>query len=161
MKSFYIKERIFTIRSKFDVTNEEGETQYIVEADKFNIGKNISIYNKDGIKVIYFREKIRFGTHKYIAYNSNMDEIAEIKKEFICPEYKISGTIGNISMRANDSFARHYDIEYGDILIGKIGKDLTFLRDEYYLEVFDEIFTEFLVGLLVMIDMIKYNNKDN
>ena len=90
-----------------------------------------------------------------------MEEIAEIKKEFMYPEYKVTGRVGNITMRANDLLGRHYDVEYGNVQIAKIGKNISFLRDEYYLEVIDESFTEFLVGLLVIIDMVKYNNKNN
>lgn len=36
MRSFYIKQRIFAIGSKFDVLNENEEAEYIVEADKFD-----------------------------------------------------------------------------------------------------------------------------
>lgn len=161
MRNFYINQRIFAIGSKFDVLNEEGYAEYIVEADKFDIGKNISIYNENGKRVLYFKQKLRIGTHKYIAYNSNMEEIAEIKKEFMYPEYKITGRIGNMVMKAKDLLGRHYDIEYGNVKIGEIGKKISFLRDEYYLDVLDENFTEFLVGLLVIIDMVKYNNKNN
>lgn len=160
MRNFYIKQRVFAIGSKFDVLNENEEAEYIVEADKFDLGKNISIYDRTGRKVLYFRQQLRIGAHKYIAYNSNMEEIAEIKKEFMYPEYKITGRVGNIIMRANDFLGRHYDVEFGNIQIGKIGKQISFFRDEYYLEVLDENFTEFLVGLLVIIDMVKYNNKN-
>lgn len=161
MRSFHIKQRILALGSKFDVLNENEETEYIVEADKFDLGKNISIYDRSGRKVLYFRQQLRIGAHKYIAYNSNMEEIAEIKKEFMYPEYKITGRVGNMIMRANDLLGRHYDVEFGNVQIAKIGKNISFLRDEYYLEVLDENFTEFLVGLLVIIDMIKYNDKNN
>ena len=161
MRSLYIKQRVFAFGSKFDVLNENGEVEYIVEADRFDLGKNINIYNVNGRKILYFRQQLRIGAHRYIAYNSNMDEIAEIKKEFMYPEYNITGKIGNIKMKANDLLGRHYDVEYGNVQIAKIGKRISFLRDEYYLEILDENFTDFLVGLLVIIDMVKYNDKNN
>lgn len=161
MKRYYIKERLFAIGSKFDVLNESGETKFLVESDKFEIGKNISIYTPaKEKKLLYMRQQIRLGAHKYIAYDGNMREIATIKKEFLVPEYNITGDIGTMRMESKGLLGRHYSILKDGIEIGKIDKEFTLGRDKYSLEVQDEYYTNFLIGLLVMVDMIRFH-EDN
>ncbi|MDZ4965109.1 hypothetical protein GNF24_14095, partial [Clostridium perfringens] len=100
MRRFYVKERLFAIGAKFDVLDEYNNTAFIAEADKFDIGKNISIYDTNNRKVLYMRQQLRLGAHKYIAYDENMREIATIKKEFMVPEYNITGSVGVMAMES-------------------------------------------------------------
>lgn len=160
MRKFSINQRIFAIGSKFDVINERGKEEYIVEADKFDIGKNIYIYDLNNRRVLYLKQQIRIGAHKYIAYDSNMMEIAEIRKEFMFPEYNITGQVGNIRMKAIDLLGRHYIIEKDNIEIGRIDKEISIFTDSYSLEVYDEDYTVFLIGLLIIIDMVRYQDKN-
>lgn len=162
MKKFTVKQKVFALGSKFDIINENNEKEYYVKADLFDIGKNISVFNNDGIKILYMRQVIRIGAHRYIIYDKNNIEIGEVKKELLVPSYNIEGTFGQLEMKATDFLGRHYIVYKDDVCIGQIGKKITFIRDEYYLEVNDSIYTELLVGLLIMIDMIKFNgNKNN
>lgn len=158
MRRFYVKERLFAIGAKFDVLDEYNNTAFIAEADKFDIGKNISIYDTNNRKVLYMRQQLRLGAHKYIAYDENMREIATIKKEFMVPEYNITGSVGVMTMESKSMLGRHYIIRKDGVEIGKIDKELTFGRDRYSLEVLDESYTNFFVGLLVMIDMVRFHS---
>lgn len=160
MKRFYVKERLFAIGAKFDIYDENNNKILIAEADKFDIGKNISLYDMSNRKVLYMQQQIRLGAHKYIAYDESMKEIATIKKEFMIPEYYITGTVGVMNMESSSILGRSYEIKRNGIIIGRISKELTLGRDSYFLEVIDESYTTFFIGLLVMIDMIKFN-KDN
>jgi uncharacterized protein YxjI len=158
MRRFYVKERLFAIGAKFDVLDEYNNTAFIAEADKFDIGKNISIYDTNNRKVLYMRQQLRLGAHKYIAYDENMREIATIKKEFMVPEYNITGSVGVMAMESKSMLGRHYIIRKDGVEIGKIDKELTFGRDRYSLEVLDESYNNFFVGLLVMIDMVRFHS---
>lgn len=51
MRKFYVKEILFAIGAKFDVYDENDNTVFIAEADKFDIGKNISLYDLNNRKV--------------------------------------------------------------------------------------------------------------
>ncbi|NMB08105.1 MAG: hypothetical protein GX981_06960, partial [Tissierellia bacterium] len=61
MRKFYINQRIFSIGSKFDVLNEYGKEEYIVEADKFDLGKNIYVYDLNNRRLLYLKQKLRIG----------------------------------------------------------------------------------------------------
>ncbi|MCF0147426.1 MAG: LURP-one-related family protein [Clostridium sp.] len=160
MRKFYIKERLFAIGAKFDVYDEQGNNVFISEADKFDIGKNINIYDSNNRKVLYMRQQIRLGSHKYIAYDKNMREIATIKKEFMTPEYNITGSVGVMSMIGSSILGRNYEIKKDGITLGRISKEFTFGRDRYFLEVIDENYTLFFIGLLIMVDMIRFHNNN-
>ena len=160
MRKFYINQRIFSIGSKFDVLNEYGKEEYIVEADKFDLGKNIYVYDLNNRRLLYLKQKLRIGAYRYICFDSNMMEIAEIRKEFMFPEYNITGKMGNIKMKARDILGRHYIVEKDNREIGRIDKELTILRDSYSLEVIDEEYTVFLIGLLIIIDMVRYHENN-
>ncbi len=160
MKRFYVKERLFAIGAKFDIYDENDNKIFIAEGDRFDIGKNISLYDLNNRKLLYMRQQIRLGTHKYIAYDENMKEIATIKKEFMIPEYNITGTVGIMNMDSSSILGRNYEIKKNGIIIGKINKELTLGRDRYFLEVIDESYTTFFIGLLVMIDMVKFHKNN-
>ncbi|MGN0027986.1 MAG: LURP-one-related/scramblase family protein [Clostridium sp.] len=160
MRKFYIKERLFALGAKFDVYDEQGNNIFISEADKFDIGKNISIYDSNNRKVLYMRQQVRIGSHKYIAYDEDMREIATIKKELMVPEYNITGSVGIMNMSSSSILGRNYEIEKDGITLGTISKEFSFGRDRYFLEVIDENYTVFFVGLLIMIDMIKFHNNN-
>lgn len=160
MRRFYVKERLLAFGAKFDVLDEYDNIIFIAEGDKFDIGKNITIYDKNNEKVLYMRQQIRIGTHKYVAYDENMIEIATIKKEFIIPQYNITGEVGDIILEGIGILGRHYLIKKDGNTIGKIDKEFTLGRDRYYLEVLDEKYTKFFIGLLIMIDMVSFHKNN-
>ncbi|MDV4152582.1 LURP-one-related family protein [Clostridium sp. AL.422] len=160
MRKFYIKERLLSLGAKFDVYDENNIKVFVAEADKFDIGKNISIYDSTNRKILYMSQQIRLGAHKYIAYDKDMREIATIKKEFMVPEYNITGSVGVMVMESSSILGRNYEIKKAGVTIGKIDKEFTFGRDRYFLEVVDERYTEFFIGLLIMVDMVRFHNNN-
>ncbi len=162
MKRFYIKERLFAMGAKFDVYDENDNEVYLVEADKFDIGKNISVYspNKD-IKYVYLEQKIRIGAHKYEIYDARGNSIGMFEKEFMVPNYKTSGEIGDIELLGSGILGRSYDILRNGISIGNFSKELTFGRDRYILEISDESINEILIGFVIVVDMVRFHNKGN
>jgi len=160
MRKFYIKERLLAIGAKFNVYDEDGNNIFISEADKFDIGKNINIYDSNKRKVLYMRQQVRLGSHKYIAYDENMREIATIKKEFMIPEYNITGSVGIMNMSSSSILGRNYEIKKDGITLGRINKEFTLGRDSYFLEVINEEYTLFFIGLLIMIDMVRFHNNN-
>ena len=103
-KNYFIKERLLAFGAKFDVYDENRNEAFLVEADKFDIGKNINIYTPDkSRKLMYFRQQLRIGAHKYKVYDSNGMEIAAIEKEFMVPKYNISGVLGRFVMSCDSA----------------------------------------------------------
>ncbi|MGL5244132.1 MAG: LURP-one-related/scramblase family protein, partial [Sarcina sp.] len=100
--SYYVKERMLAFGAKFDVYNDNDKIVFYVEADKFDIGKNISIYKSEGgRKLLYMKQQIRIGAHKYEVFDENNMHVSTIQKELMTPIYNISGQYGYIVMESN------------------------------------------------------------
>ena len=143
-----------------DVYDENRNEAFIVEAEKYDIGKKINIYTPDKTsKLMYFRQQLRIGAHNYKVYDSNGMEIATLEKEFMVPRYNISGSLGRFVMSCDSAIlGRNYTVEKDGFKIGEINKEWTFGRDRYTLKVIDEDYTVFLVGLLIMVDMVRFHS---
>ncbi|MGL5867878.1 hypothetical protein [Clostridium chrysemydis] len=61
-------------------------------------------------------------------------------------------------IKPDNILGRKYNIILNDNIIGRIQKELTFGCDRYNLKVVDENYTNFLIGVLVMIDIVKFND---
>ncbi|WP_194191499.1 LURP-one-related/scramblase family protein [Clostridium chrysemydis] len=157
MKNYYINEKLFAIGSKFNVLEDGDIPAFVVESDKFDLGKNISIYNLSGEKLLYFKQKIPSLKASYRVLD-NKKELAFIKKNFIGNTYKVTGALGEMLIKPDNILGRKYNIILNDNIIGRIEKELTFGRDRYTLSVIDENYTNFLIGVLVMVDMVKFSN---
>ena len=83
-----------------------------------------------------------------------------IDKSIMVPEYNISGIYGDMVMESASVLGRHYEIKIAGTVVGRINKEFTFGRDRYFLEVLDETYTTFFIGLLIMIDMVRFHKNN-
>lgn len=160
-KNYIVKERLLALGAKFNVFDELGREVYFIEADKFDIGKNIYIYtsNKNEM-VLYLEQKFRIGAHKYIVYDENKTKVALIDKKFMIPEYNVSGIYGNVIMKSQSILGMDYIITKNDITLGMIYKEWNLIgKDRYKVEVINEEFTVLLIGLSIIVDMVKFHRK--
>ncbi len=162
MKKYYIKERLMAIGSKFDVYDERNREVYLVEADKFDIGKNISIYTEDkSKKLLYLEQKIRFGAHKYEVFNEEGTSIGIVEKEFMSPSYKFTGNAWALKMEGKSILGRSYKITKDGSIVSSIEKEFAFGRDRYCVEAFEEGYDEILIGLTIIVDMVRFHSDGN
>lgn len=156
---FYVKEKLLAIGAKFIVYNNLDQAQYIVEADKFDIGKNISLYTIDkSRKLLYLKQKIRLGSHKYVMYSETGSELATIEKVPLSPNYNLDSIYGAMELNG-DFLRRHFKLISNGKTIGSIDKELSF-RDAYYIDVIREDLELFIIGLGIMIDMVSFHKNN-
>lgn len=161
MKKLLVRERVFAIGAKFDITDEYGSEKFLVEADKFDIGKNIHVYSPNKEKEYYYLEQvIRIGAHKYRVVDETKKEIGVVEKAFMSPEYKLNSEIGSFTMIGKNLWGRSYEINRNGQLIGKFTKPITFITDYYEIEIYDEEMMPLIVGLVILIDMVKFHNNN-
>ena len=49
----YIKQKVFSIKDKFTIKDEEGNDKYFVEAKILSLGKKFHVYNMEKEEVAY------------------------------------------------------------------------------------------------------------
>ena len=158
MRKLVVRERLIAIGAKFDVKDENGEVIFFIEADKFDIGKNIHVYSNENKDIKYFNldQVIRIGSHKYRCLDGDGRELGLIEKELWIPNYEMKGELGNFRIEGANMWGRAYEIKKDDILIGRFEKEFNF-RDYYHLEVYDEEYIALIVSFTILIDMVRFH----
>lgn len=88
----YIKQKVFSLKDKFTVTDENGNTVYTVEGEFFSLGKKLHVYDVNGNEVLFLQQKVWTLLPKFYAYSGN-NMLFEIRQlfSFLKPKYEILG----------------------------------------------------------------------
>lgn len=150
----YIKQKVFTIKDKFTVKNEEGNDKYFVEGKLFSLGKKFYIYNMEKEEVAYIEQKLMNLMPKFFVYVKG-EKIAEIHKKFsfLKPKYEI---VGKNWVTNGDLWAHEYnitDIDSGN-QIASMHKEWMTWGDSYMLDIVDEKHEISIMALILAIDAV-------
>ena len=83
----YIKQKVFSIKDKFTIKDEEGNDKYFVEGKILSLGKKFHVYNMEKEEVAYIEQKLMNLLPKFFVYVGG-EKIAEIHKKFSFLIYK-------------------------------------------------------------------------
>lgn len=123
----YIKQKVFSLTSKFTVKDEDGNDRYFVEGEFFSLRGRLHIMDAQG------------------------EEIAEIVKDFsfFRPKYSLENT----SLRVEGDFWAHeYSLYDGDRNIMNIHKEWFTWGDSYELDILDPDYELISLGIVLAID---------
>lgn len=150
----YIKQKVFTIKDKFTVKNEEGNDKYFVEGKLFSLGKKFYIYNMEKEEVAYIEQKLMNLMPKFFVYVKG-EKIAEIHKKFsfLKPKYEI---VGKNWVTNGDLWAHEYNITDMDSgnQIASMHKEWMTWGDSYMLDIVDEKHEISIMALMLAIDAV-------
>ena len=76
----YIKQKVFSIKDKFTIKDEEGNDKYFVEGKILSLGKKFHVYNMEKEEVAYIEQKLMNLLPKFFVYVKG-EKIAEIHKK--------------------------------------------------------------------------------
>ena len=155
----YIKQKVFSIRDKFTVEDEDGNDRYFVKGEFISLRGNLHIFNsvKEEIGEIY--SKLISLTPHYIL-ELDGEKAAEIVKEITLfkPNFKIKGT--DIRIKGN-IFDHDYDLYDGKEKIMEIRKKWVSIGDSYVLNILDEKYELLALGIALAIDMAIAEEEEN
>ena len=123
----YIKQKVFSLTSKFAVKDESGNDRYFVEGEFFSLRGRLHIMNARG------------------------EEIAEIVKDFsfFRPKYSLENTSLSVE---GDFWAHEYSLYDGDRNIMNIHKEWFTWGDSYELDILDPDYELISLGIVLAID---------
>lgn len=154
----YIKQKVFSLNSRFTVKDEDGRDKYFVEGDFFSMRGRLHILDASGEEIgqIYSR-LLTFLPHFILELHG--EEVAEIVKEFtlFSHQYRLENT----SMRVEgDFFAHEYSLYDGDKNVMNISKEWFTWGDSYELDILDPSYELLSLGIVLAIDtaMARANN---
>jgi len=149
LATYYINQQ-FSLNDRFTIKDAEQEDVFTAEGEFFSLGKNITLGTMSGEELLLIKEKVWTLLSQYEFYIAD-ELICEMKQEFSFFNKKY--TIVNSSWRIEgDIWAHNYEIKDGNQTIATINKEFFSWMDAYEIEVFEEDYTELVLGIVIAID---------
>ena len=129
----YLKQKIFSWRTRFTITDEFDEVHYHVQGEIISIGRNLHIMDHNMVEVAEVREKLISIIDRYrIIIQGNDFGVVKHKISFLKPKYEFTGLGWEIK---GSVLQRDYTIKKGEQLIASMHKKLMSWGDSYEIAV--------------------------
>ncbi len=149
MSKYYINQK-FSFRDRFVIKDEEMNDAFVAEGEFLTLGKRIMLRTMTGEDLLFIKQRLWRVLSQYEFYVGD-DLVCEMKQEFaffkkhytiVSPDWTITG----------DIWALDFDISDGSQIIARINKKFLSFMDAYEIEIFDEEYTELILGIVIAID---------
>ncbi|MCR5230381.1 MAG: LURP-one-related family protein [Solobacterium sp.] len=152
MKRLYVKQKAFTMRSQFTVTDENGNLRYTAEGEFWTFGHKLHVYDRYHVKTGFIKQVVWSWKSRYDVY---VDDIymAQIVREFTWfkPYYTIHGPGWQLT---GNVLAHEFEVtENGSVLLNVHKKWMTW-GDTYEIEINDVIDERLAVAMVLAIDCV-------
>lgn len=150
-----IKNKFVSMGGSSKVTDEAGNTVYIVKGKIFSIRKKKKICDASG-KVLYrVRNKYwNFLMHSAFVCDASGEKICKVKQKFsLKANFIIEGYKDEISIEGN-ILGFNFTIYRNGQAIGSIQRPIISITDTFLLESYDDADAPFLVSFIIAIDNI-------
>lgn len=148
----YVKEKVFSWRDRFTVTDEEGNDRYIIEGEIFSLGKKLHIYDMFDRELALIKQKVPSLMPNFQVFCEG-ELIAEIKKKFmlIFSKYTVDGPGWEIT---GDFIEHDYEIKKEGRRIASIHKKWMSWGDTYEVDVDDPRNEILTLAVVLAIDCV-------
>jgi uncharacterized protein YxjI len=156
---FYIKQKVFTLKDKFKITDEAQNPIYEVK------GKFMSITNK--LELLDINENVLYRSNrkvlallaKYFIYNQSGEEVATINRKFsLRPKFDLS-ILGREMELEGSLFAHSFNIIDHGQSVASIHKKIISWGDAYEIEVYDKENIELFLFVIIILDQVIHEKK--
>lgn len=148
----YIKQKVFSIKDKFSISDENGNAVFYCEGKVFSIGKKLRIFDKNNVEVAYIREKVWCWLPRYYIEKNGV-VMATVKKlfTFVKPKYECK----ELGWQIEGNFLEHlYSIKKDSETIASISKKWFAWGDTYEIDVPDDSNVINALCLVIIIDAV-------
>jgi len=160
MIKLYIRQKVFSIGDKYNITNELNQPVFRVESEIFTFGAKIHLYDAAGTELYFIQQKLFKFLPEYHIYNGDM-LCAIVKKEFsfFTPKLNITSQFGDFTFEGNP-FAMDFTILQDGIPIGELHKKWFTWGDSYELIIHDDNLAPFFCAIAIAIDNCLHNENN-
>lgn len=158
--NLYIKQRIFSLKDKYNVYYESGEPVYSVEGELFSWGAKIHLYDLNGSELYYIKQKVLTFLPEYEIYTGD-SFCARVKKElsFFTPRLNVQSSYGDFEI-VGSFMEMDFDIQRDGQIFGQIHKQWLSWGDTYCLTVEKPADAAFFTSLVIAIDNCLHNDSN-
>ncbi|MFC4025552.1 LURP-one-related/scramblase family protein [Oceanobacillus longus] len=153
MKQLYIKQKVFSLSSKFTVKDQQEKDVYFVEGSFMQVPKTFSIRNNASDEVARITKKVFSFLPKFLV-EVNGQEVLTIKKEFSF--FKARYTIDSAGIEVHGNWwDMNFEVYQHGEVVGKVSKEWFTWGDSYKLQVLNEEMETLVIALVVAVDCVK------
>lgn len=155
---FLMKQKYFSMRDRYTITDESGRGWYQVEGKFFSIGKKLHMYDMSGREIFYIKQRLFrwFPTFDFMAGDQR---VARVRGKFSIftkrlalmtdqGDYKIRGSV----------LSWDFDISRDDKHAAHISKHVLKIADTYTLDVAPGESNELMVATALVMDTIYHRH---
>ena len=154
MKQYYLKQKVFAIRDRYKVYDEEQQLAYYCEGKMFSFVRRMDFFKAPEKTHLYTikRQFISF-LPKYRLFTLEGSQVALIKKRwsFMRHKFDISSELGELKMEGN-MWGHDFKVMLDETILLEVHKKWLSWGDTYQITIVDESKTELLIALVLMID---------
>ena len=152
MHTLYMKQKVFSLRGRFSIQDQQEQDVYLVEGSFMQIPKTFSISSVDGEEVAVITKKVFSLLPKFFVEVDG--ETLTIEKSFTF--FKDRYTIDAADLEIDgDWWDMDFQIKRHGEVVGSVEKKWFTFGDSYEIQVFSPDVEKVLIALVVAIDCVK------
>ncbi len=158
---YYVKQKVFSLKDQFYVMDQSGKEVYGVKGKFMSLSNKMELLNMNGSQVLNTQKKVLTFLPKYFVYDPHGELLAEIKRRIgLRPKFTIM--LGDKELNVEGSlFAHSFGIFEDGNEIASISKKVISWGDSYEIEIHDESKTELYLFIVIILDQILHENKND
>lgn len=159
---FFIRNKLMSFGGSSEVLDENEQLVYKVKGKVFSISRKKFLYDMEGnLKYIIRNKVFKFFLPSVLIYDSQKKKIARLKRKFSLKEsFYLTGYKDELKIEG-DFIGRDYQVYRNGNLAAKIQMKFLTLADCFTLDVEDGEDSAFLASLVIGIDNIFDERKEN
>ena len=158
MHTLYMKQKVFSLRGRFSIQDQQEQDVYLVEGSFMKLPKTFSISTVDGEEVAVITKKMLSLLPKFFIEVDG--ETLTIEKSFTF--FKDRYTIDAADLEIDgDWWDMDFEIKRHSEVVGSVEKKWFTFGDSYEIQVFDPDIEKILIALVVAIDCVKEDEESS
>ena len=148
----YMKQKVFSWKSKFYIKDVSGADRYYVEGELFSWGHKLHVFDNNGQEVAFVKQRLMTWMPRYEVYLNGVLSV-EVKKEwsFFKPRYTIIGTDWTVN---GDFWDHNYAVMSGESQIAGVSKAWFTWGDSYEIDINSDINEVLVLATVLAIDCV-------
>jgi len=157
---FYIRQKVFTLKDKFDITDEQQNLKYQVKGHFMSISNKMELLDTSGATLLRSNRKVLTIMPKYFIFDKQNQEVATIKRLLaLRPRFDL--LVMNRELAVEGSFFAHsFGIYEKGLEVASIKKKIISWGDTYEIEIHDEANIELFLFVVIILDQIIHEKKN-
>lgn len=157
----YIKQKVFSLKDRYNIFDEAGNPIFLVESKFFSIGAKFHILDLNGNELFYIQQKVLTFLAEYDIFKGQT-HYAKIKKQFsfFKPKINVESQYGSYMING-EIFNMLFQIVCNNQVIGSVKKKWLSWGDTYELEIFGQSDPAFFCCMVIAIDHSLHNDDGN